>query len=212
MNQVICDNIRVASNVLTTVVCERLSTASDIAGQLDYFLKESPSIQKFLDLPINDPQESVLKKLFAKAIIVADEKGMLPFHLPPAMTAESIASTIDESLTRIKTAYLVDEGQMNPVKATETLVDHMAAKTMVAAENLVEVGMPKLIDVACNMMVSAFPETVVLVPFIKAVEPKLTPIVKEAVKSGISYLGNMVKNVAKKSVSYVMEKAKQLIK
>lgn len=212
MNQVICDNIRVASNVLTTVVCERLSTASDIAGQLDNFLKESPSIQKFLDLPINDPQESVLKKLFAKAIIVADEKGMLPFHLPPAMTAESIASTIDESLTRIKTAYLVDEGQMNPVKATETLVDHMAAKTMVAAENLVEVGMPKLIDVACNMMVSAFPETVVLVPFIKAVEPKLTPIVKEAVKSGISYLGNMVKNVAKKSVSYVMEKAKQLIK
>ena len=212
MNQVICDNIRVASNVLTTVVCERLSTASDIAGQLDNFLKESPSIQKFLDLPINDPQESVLKKLFAKAIIVADEKAMLPFHLPPAMTAESIASTIDESLTRIKTAYLVDEGQMNPVKATETLVDHMAAKTMVAAENLVEVGMPKLIDVACNMMVSAFPETVVLVPFIKAVEPKLTPIVKEAVKSGISYLGNMVKNVAKKSVSYVMEKAKQLIK
>lgn len=212
MNQVICDNIRVASNVLTTVVCERLSTASDIAGQLDNFLKESPSIQKFLDLPINDPQESVLKKLFAKAIIVADEKGMLPFHLPPEMTAESIASTIDESLTRIKTAYLVDEGQMNPVKATETLVDHMAAKTMVAAENLVEVGMPKLIDVACNMMVSAFPETVVLVPFIKAVEPKLTPIVKEAVKSGISYLGNMVKNVAKKSVSYVMEKAKQLIK
>lgn len=212
MNQVICDNIRVATNVLTTVVGERLSTASDIAGQLDNFLKESPSIQKFLDLPINDPQESVLKKLFAKAIIVADEKGMLPFHLPPTMTAESIASTIDESLTRIKTAYLTDEGQINPVKATETLVDHMAARTMVAAENLVEVGMPKLVDVACNMMVSAFPETVVLVPFIKAVEPKLTPIVKEAVKSGISYLGNMVKNVAKKSVSYVMEKAKQLTK
>lgn len=212
MNQVICENIRVATNVLTTVVGERLSTASDIAGQLDNFLKESPSIQKFLDLPINDPQESVLKKLFAKAIIVADEKGMLPFHLPPTMTAESIASTIDESLTRIKTAYLTDEGQINPVKATETLVDHMAARTMVAAENLVEVGMPKLVDVACNMMVSAFPETVVLVPFIKAVEPKLTPIVKEAVKSGISYLGNMVKNVAKKSVSYVMEKAKQLTK
>ena len=37
MNQVICDNIRVASNVLTTVVGERLSTASDIAGQLDNF-------------------------------------------------------------------------------------------------------------------------------------------------------------------------------
>ena len=212
MNQVICDNIKVATNVLTTVVGERLSTASDIAGQLDIFLKESPSIQKFLDLPINDPQESVLKKLFAKAIIVADEKGMLPFHLPPTMTAESIASTIDESLTRIKTAYLTDEGQINPVKATETLVDHMAAKTMVAAENLVEAGMPKLVDAACNMMVSDFPETVVLVHFIKAVEPKLTPIVKEAVKSGISYLGNMVKNVAKKSVSYVMEKAKQLTK
>ena len=211
MNQVICDNIRVASNVLTTVVGERLSTASDIAGQLDNFLKESPSIQKFLDLPINDPQESVLKKLFAIAIIVADEKGMLPFHLPPTMTAESIASTIDESLTRIKTAYLTDEGKMNPVKATETLIEHMAARTMVAAENLVEVGMPRLIDTACNMMVSTFPETIVLVPFIKAVEPKLTSIVKEAVCSGIKSLGNMTKSIAEKSINYIKEKAKQII-
>lgn len=44
-------------------------------------LKEFKVVQQFLDSPVGDASEAKLKKVFAAAIITANEQGTLPFLL-----------------------------------------------------------------------------------------------------------------------------------
>ena len=44
-------------------------------------IKEFKSVQEFLDLPMGDKKEVVLKKAFATAVTIAKDKGVLPFEV-----------------------------------------------------------------------------------------------------------------------------------
>ena len=57
-------------------------------------------------------------------------------------------------------------------------------------------------------MVSTFPQTATLVPFIKSLEKHITPIAKTAVRKGIK----MIANTAKTAVRKVADKVKQVAK
>lgn len=81
-------------------------------------------MQKFLDTPFGDAVEAKFKKVFAAATIAANDKGTLPFSLDDKSPI-SIASTIDEGLTRIKASYQLALEELDPIEAA---YQHLAAQ------------------------------------------------------------------------------------
>ena len=67
-------------------------------------LKEFKVVQQFLDSPIGDTSEAKLKKVFAAAIITANEQGTLPFSIEDKSPI-AIASASDEGLNRVQLPY-----------------------------------------------------------------------------------------------------------
>ena len=66
-------------------------------------LRVSETLREFLEMPMNDRREAVMKKLLASAVTLGASVGTLPFELPDKSPV-AIASAVDESLTRMKTA------------------------------------------------------------------------------------------------------------
>ena len=196
-------------------------------------IREFKSVQAFLDMPLNDVAENGIKKLFATAIIVANQKGIL--KLPEGYAnAESIASIVDEGLTRIKTAYQVGKGIINPIEADATIADRIAIRTasivdvvasrleekaqmlvnvveqqaLSVSDTVVEQGISRTSNTICAFVARAYPPAIVVVPFIKRVEVFVTPIAKVAVKKGI----RMVAETARSMIPVVSEKVKTFAK
>ena len=196
-------------------------------------IREFKSVQAFLDMPLNDVAENGIKKLFATAIIVANQKGIL--KLPEGYAnAESIASIVDEGLTRIKTAYQVGKGIINPIEADATIADRLAIRTasivdvvasrleekaqmlvnvveqqaLSVSDTVVEQGISRTSNTICAFVARAYPPAIVVVPFIKRVEVFVTPIAKVAVKKGI----RMVAETARSMIPVVSEKVKTFAK
>ena len=196
-------------------------------------IRDFKSVQAFLDMPLNDVAENGIKKLFATAIIVANQKGIL--KLPEGYAnAESIASIVDEGLTRIKTAYQVGKGIINPIEADATIADRLAIRTasivdvvasrleekaqmlvnvveqkaLSVSDTLVEQGISRASNIICAFVARAYPPAIVVVPFIKRVEAFVTPIAKVAVKKGI----RMVAETARNMITVTSEKVKSFAK
>ncbi len=79
------------------------------------------SIQEFLDSPLEDKKEMVMKKAYAAAMVAAQERGLLP-NLPNNSSA--IAAIVDEGLTRVKANYQVCIGILDPEVSIDHIVDH----------------------------------------------------------------------------------------
>ena len=119
------------SNVVSTL--QSLAIGKELSEEEIKTIREFESIQEYLDLPFNDPAEDKIKKVFATAVVAAHQKGIL--KLPEGYdNAESIASIVDEGLTRIKAAYQVAEGKVNPIEAEEVVNDRQAIRTAAIAD------------------------------------------------------------------------------
>lgn len=171
------------------------------------FIKEFKCVKDFLEIPLNDPKEADLKKLFSTAIVTAMDKGVLPFTINENSPL-AIASLVDEGMTRLKVAYQTATGELDIIEAADALIDRLAVRTIVAADKAIEKGVPIFLDRICTAMVSTFPQTATLVPFVKSFEKFLTPIAKTAVRKGVK----MIANTAKTAVRKVADKVKQVAK
>lgn len=167
------------------------------------------SIQDFLDAPIGDKKELIMKKAVAAAMVLAKDKGLMP---APARGAE-IAAVVDEGLTRAKVAYQVGIGVINPEKAIDTIVDHAESRAIAVVDKAFDSGAVR--EYATEGLVRlayAIPEIGPIVgpiaenckPIIKAVISKVEKPVKEFIKTGIHYVSTTAKNIARTAV----EKAK----
>ena len=132
------------------------------------FIKEFKCVKEFLELPINDKRETVLKKIFATVVIIAKEKGVLPFDLPESV--EEIASMVDDGLTRVKVAFKKNELDIH--EAADALVDRIEARTIALVERVVEEGLPVLTEKLATLAM-AHPYTRPLAPVIKMVHDQL---------------------------------------
>lgn len=170
-------------------------------------IQEFKCVKDFLNLPLNDPKEADLKKMFSTAITIAADKGALPFTIEDKSPL-AIASIVDEGLTRLKVAYQTSTGELDAIEAADALIDRLAVRAVVAADRAIEKGVPMLLDRLCGAMVGAFPQTASLVPVIKSMEKYITPIAKVAARKGIQ----VIANTAKAAVRKIADKAKQVAK
>lgn len=169
-----------------------------ILGNELHFDEPSPdegieTISEFLDLPVNDKKETVLKKLLAASAIVAKSKGVLPVEIPDSPTA--IASAVEVGLNQMKVAYKTAVGELDSIEAADILIDNMAARSVTVADKILEKGVPIVLDRLCVAMVQAYPATAAIVPIIKNTEKHITAGVKRIMAKGTATLTKIAKPI-----------------
>lgn len=162
-------------------------------------IREFESVKKFLDLPIGDKCEVVLKKMFAYSVIVAKNKSVLPFELPDSPVA--IASLVDEGLTRLKVAYKTGKGELDVIEAADAMIDSLSVRIVTVADKVIDRGVPVLLDKLCMVMTKVYPPTAVLVPYVKATEKYVNAAAKVLVRKGMGVITQAAKSVVRKVVS-----------
>ena len=199
-------------------------------------IREFGSLQEYLDLPMNAPGENQLKKLFVTAVVVAHQKGVIT--LPEGYNnAESVASIVDEGLTRIKAAYQVAKGMINPIDAEVTVNDRLIVRTaaivnvtvdklvqkateyvnkaeeraLSVSDKLVAIGIGRVSDFVCAATVRAYPPAATIVPYVKQVTAFLIPITQQAVKKGIKMAADVARNTIQKVAPKVKAFAKNVL-
>lgn len=175
----------------------------DIKAEDIPYIKEFECIKKFLEEPLNSRGESALKKVFATAIIIANEKGLLPFRLPES--AEEIASLIDDALNRLKVAYQQAIGRIDLDEAVEALVDRAEARAIAFVEYALETGVQVLADKIEKMMYKN-PYTAPFAPFVRVALSYVAEPVKNAVCSGIRTIAKGAKAFLHKTIDFVKTK------
>ena len=197
--------------------------------------KEYGCVDDFLTSALNDIIDSRIKKVLATVLVAADESGVQP--LPEEMqNAEDVAVISDETATRIKTAYQVDEDMINPLEAQEAiydrpvvrtasfvdkivnkatrLVDWTANKAKSISDLLVAKGLPKIGNWVGRAVSKIYPPAAVVAPYIGKFCSVAAPKVQRVVRKGIDVCANVAKTVVKtvaKAGSWVASKAKKVL-
>lgn len=172
-------------------------------------IREFKCVKEFLDLPINDKKEAILKKLFATSIVIAKSKGLLPFEVPES--PEAIASVVDESLTQMKVAYKTATGELNSIEAVDVLVDRVAVRAVAIADKVIEKGIPVILDKLCMVMTKVYPPAITVVPVIKHAERYITVATKVVVRKGIRTLAQAAKPIVKQVATKVKSVARKML-
>lgn len=172
-------------------------------------IREFKCVKEFLDLPINDKKEAILKKLFATSIVIAKSKGLLPFEVPES--PEAIASVVDESLTQMKVAYKTATGELDSIEAVDVLIDHVAVRAIAIADKVIERGMPVVLDKLCMVMTKVYPPAITVVPVIKHAERYITVATKVIVRKGIRTLAQAAKPIVKQVATKVKSVARKVL-
>lgn len=183
-----------------------LIDGQSIDGNIISGMKEFKSVKEFLDLPFGDPKEDDLKKIFAASIIVADEKGTLPFNLP-SKNSSVIATLCDDSLTRLKVHYQVGEGFIEAEEGQKILKDKFYAKFIVPVKLLVRENGPKALMTTINIIESVsnyfFPEYSFYWEFVKQVVPVVAPAIISSINKGIERVYNFAKQTASNAITKI---------
>ena len=172
-------------------------------------IREFKCVKEFLDLPINDKKEAILKKLFATSIVIAKSKGLLPFEVPES--PEAIASVIDEGLTQMKVAYKTATGELDSIEAIDVLVDRVAVRAVAIADKVIEKGIPVVLDKLCMVMTKVYPPAITVVPVIKHAERYITVATKVIVRKGIRTLAQAAKPIVKQVATKVKSVARKVL-
>ena len=194
-----------AMNKMTAL--QTLLSGKDLSKEEVPLIKEFKVVQEYLDLPVGDKKEVILKKAFATAVTIAKDKGVLPFEVD---SSEQIASLVDDGLTRMKVAYQTATGKMDAYQAVDALVDRVAVRVVGIADRVIEKGTPVVVDKLCKAM-SKHPYTMALVPFVKAAEKYIAPVAKAAVRVGVAAVAKAAKPILKKAVDTAKAVGKKIM-
>lgn len=188
---------------------QSLLTGNELSSEELPLIREFKTVQEFLDLPVNDKKEAILKKLFTSSIILAKNKGVLPFNLPNSPV--EIASAVDEGLTQLKVAYQTTKGTLDSIEATDVLIDRIAVRTITVMDKVIEKGMPVVLDKFCMVMTKIYPPSIAVVPVIKSVERYITVATKVVIRKGIRTLAQAAKPIVQRTVTKVKSVARKAL-
>ena len=192
--------------------------------QKDFLVVNSQRIQEFLDAPLDSPKDVETKKIFAKVILLAKQKGILPDNMKPLIpdaqpnetaeekkerieeTAQTVAVTVDEGVDKVKTNYKVGIGEMLAQQAFERAVDKAAVKVAQVADKVVDKGFNWLINKGAVAVERIFPKLIPVVEVAKRVLIAAKPVVRAAVRTGVKIVAVTVK----KAIPAVIKTAKKV--
>lgn len=172
-------------------------------------IKETPSImESALSSKFNSPEELKAKKVLSAALLIAKKKKVLPVGVPASIDAIGAASTSDETVTKMKAAYQVATGKIDPYKATDLIIDRATSRMIAVSDVVVKKVVDVAIDRVGEVVATAFPPARPVVAVLKVVKPFVTKKVQQLVKKGIKKLGAIAKATVRKIGSKLFSKVK----
>lgn len=200
-----------AARVKEILLSSELQEAADDAGK-----KETASISvnsekanQLLESLASSKSDTKLSKIVAAATKIADATGAMKLA---KNTVFDIASLSDETVTRIKVAYQVANGEIDIEEATGKFIDRAASRLITISEVVINKGLSKAVNTLSTVLVSAFPQAAPLVPLIKTTVAVFQPKLKEIAQKGISAVATHAKNVASKVISWAKNKVSSFAK
>ena len=198
---------------------------SPIVTLADEILPHSEWLQPFLESPINSLNEAEYRKTMAVAVVKAMSTRALP-----KMDAVGVASLVDEGMTRLKTAYQIEEGEIDVFKATDILIDHAVIRTASVVESVVDQAEEALhqaapeavsatIDHAATAisigLASIYPPAAIVEPLIRGAAEYIKPHAVKSVQKGITKVAEstrrFIRETAPKAEKWLSNKAKSLL-
>lgn len=188
-------------------------------------------IENFLNSPLNDPEDIKLKKLYAKIILLAKQRGILPNELNSVFTeaplnetveereerieesAEAISATVDEGLEEVKSDYKVGNEEFTPEEKINYMIDRTAAKVSKFADKFVDKGVDWAINAGAAFVTKVCPQALPVVIAAKKVIIAAKPIIKQKIKQGVESVARYVKKivpVVKKTIPIVLQTVKTM--
>lgn len=193
-----------------------LEATSDIAE--DQSAEKRPIIQSFLDAPMGDEKESVMKKAVAAAMVLAKDKGIIT-DVPNSSGA--FAASIDDGMTRLKTCYQVGIGMIEPEEAIDSIVDHAETRAVAFVDYAFDSGIVReTVAEGVTKLAYLIPEIGPVVgpvvehfkPVIKNLVARVEEPVKNFIKAGVRKVSTAVKKVAHTAVVKVKSIAGKIAK
>lgn len=172
-------------------------------------IRESKFVEEFLQTPLNNKTEEILKKIFATSVIVAKDKEKIPLSI--SKNPIEIASAIDQGLTSTKIAYKTAIGELDSVEAMDSMVDRVAVRVTAVTDKIIEKGVPFVTKKVFDVAKSVCPPVKILEPVVKKVSEYTTEFTKKAVRKGVQMLADVVKPIVKK-VDAVLKTVKSTAK
>lgn len=168
----------------------------------------------FLNAPIGDKADVVMRKAMAAAMVIAKEKGLI--QDVPTNAAE-LAAVVDEGLTRVKTEYMVGMDLISPEKAVEVLVDGAEARAVTVIDMAFDSGAVNefVTDGIVNLAGAipyVGPAAELCKPIISAVVAKVEPSVREAITTGVHYVADTAKSIARTAIDTIKKNAWNMAK
>lgn len=173
-------------------------------------IKETPSpiMESALSSKFNSPEELKAKKVLSAALLIAKKKKVLPVGVPASIDAIGSASTSDETVTKMKAAYQVATGKIDPYKATDLMIDRATSRMLAVSDVVVKKVVDVAIDRVGEVVATVFPPARPVVAVLKVVKPFVTKKVQQLVKKGIKKLGAIAKATVRKIGSKLFSKVK----
>lgn len=192
-------------------VIESIITGERISAEEAESLREFDCVQQFLDLPLNDPREGDLKKVFAGAISAASDMGILPFELP-SDRALDIASTVDEGLHFAKIGYQLETGALNIEKLADMAIDHVAARALAVADMAIDNGATTVAGWISSAVTAICPPAAALTPVIYLATDRVASGVKKVVHNAAPKIVSCAKSITHAGIKVVSSMAKSTVK
>ena len=203
--------IDTAARVKEVILSSELQEVGDAAGEDEVasISVNSEKANQLLESLVSSKSDTKLSKIVAAATKIADATGAMKLA---KNTVFDIASMSDETVTRIKVAYQVANGEIDIEDAADKLIDRAATRLITISEVVINKGLSMAVNTLSKVLVSAFPQTAPLVPIIKTTVAILQPKLKEIAQKGISAVAKHAKNVAHKVISWAKNKVPSFAK
>ena len=215
MNYEGCDCEEIIQSYLDRMAAEQstytvVQSAACDASQIETAESAKPlkTMQDFLDAPLVSEKDSAIKKLFAAGLALSKDKGVLPFEMPDDKP-ETIVAAVDDNLSRVKMAYQVEKGNMQPEEVADKMKDVLIARTMAVADKVVKHGLPVAVDCVCDIVSCAFPSVGVIAqvakPVLRILSRRIVPKTQQAVRIRLDKMVANDKSVAAKAINKVVD-------
>ena len=183
--------------------------------QVEYLNKEHPRIQKFLEQPVESEEDLKMKKMMARMILIAKEKGYLPSEmqalLPPTTQAETpdekeirqeqTANTIEKAIDTVKRVYQVGKKIITPETAVEQAIDKAAVVVSSVADKIIDKGIDAVVNTGTKWVSTICPPLAPLAIIAGRFVKQFKKPIREVVKTGIQKVATVAKNVVKTVVN-----------
>lgn len=184
--------------------------------QIDFLNKEHPRFEQFLEQPVGSEEDLKAKKMMARVLLIAKERGYLPNEIQSTLpvkqpteteeqkaerieqTATIVSNTTEQAVDAVKEKYQVGNEIITLEEAAENAIDKAAvAVTNFVTDKIIDKGIDKVVNFGVKWVSTTFPPLAPVAIFAGKIIKQFKAPIRKFVKKGIEIVAETAKTVVK---------------